>query len=386
MSRSTYHIHPLDTLFFKDGKPFSLGEETWADGIFPPPPSVLTGAFRTAWLSRELSLLNQLQKGKPIPDWLLNLHLTQVGITINRKPYLPIPLDLAQPKVRKMSEKIREKSRGTYRAISSVPLESEAIHSLPDPLSLWGFTETVEGWDHQLISAGEDFSAYLSGNKSQYKSTRSLQEIVKMEAKIGIGRSPLTNSAEDGQLYRTGMRRMSPRKGDTYSPGFVVEVEGMPDMLQSKPFLIKLGAEGKAARVIPTQQVEWPHPPATSSVNQFKLIFSTPVFFDNPKHAWLPSWLESDQLSGTLPGTDIPVQLTAAFTGKPIVLGGWDLVNQRPKPMRNCLPAGTVLHFKFLEQQHHSLLSLREKLPVSLSENDPAQQGFGLYYLGMLAH
>ena len=29
-------ITPLDTVFFRDGKPFSWGEETWAEGIFPP--------------------------------------------------------------------------------------------------------------------------------------------------------------------------------------------------------------------------------------------------------------------------------------------------------------------------------------------------------------
>ena len=51
----TIQLDALDTLFFKDGKPFSLGEETWADGIFPPPPSVVYGATRTALISSGLS-------------------------------------------------------------------------------------------------------------------------------------------------------------------------------------------------------------------------------------------------------------------------------------------------------------------------------------------
>ena len=28
-------MNPLDTLFFRDGKPFSMGDETWADAIRP---------------------------------------------------------------------------------------------------------------------------------------------------------------------------------------------------------------------------------------------------------------------------------------------------------------------------------------------------------------
>jgi CRISPR-associated protein Cmr3 len=43
-------IHALDTLFFRDGKPFERGEESVANGSFPPLPSVIYGALRTAFL------------------------------------------------------------------------------------------------------------------------------------------------------------------------------------------------------------------------------------------------------------------------------------------------------------------------------------------------
>jgi CRISPR-associated protein Cmr3 len=32
-------IQPLDTLFFRDGKPFEKGENTWADGMMLPNPT-----------------------------------------------------------------------------------------------------------------------------------------------------------------------------------------------------------------------------------------------------------------------------------------------------------------------------------------------------------
>ena len=46
-------IDPLDTLFFRNGKPFTMGEETWADAVFPPYPSVVYGALRSAYFSNQ---------------------------------------------------------------------------------------------------------------------------------------------------------------------------------------------------------------------------------------------------------------------------------------------------------------------------------------------
>ena len=44
-------LEPIDTLFFRDGKPFSMGEQSSAHGIFPPYPSTLFGAIRAAVIS-----------------------------------------------------------------------------------------------------------------------------------------------------------------------------------------------------------------------------------------------------------------------------------------------------------------------------------------------
>ena len=48
-------LNPTDTIFFRDGRPFNMGEDTYAQGIFPPPPSVLYGALRTAYMAANLS-------------------------------------------------------------------------------------------------------------------------------------------------------------------------------------------------------------------------------------------------------------------------------------------------------------------------------------------
>ena len=49
-------IEPIDTLFFRDGKPFSMGDQSTAFGIFPPYPSTVFGAIRTGIIAQNQGL------------------------------------------------------------------------------------------------------------------------------------------------------------------------------------------------------------------------------------------------------------------------------------------------------------------------------------------
>lgn len=60
-------IKPLDTLFFRDGKPFSMGDNDWADGIFPPHPSVFYGALRSAYIGKNIDCIGKISN-KSDPD------------------------------------------------------------------------------------------------------------------------------------------------------------------------------------------------------------------------------------------------------------------------------------------------------------------------------
>ena len=54
-------LQPLDTLFFRDGKPFNKGEENWADAIFPPFPATIYGALRTAYFNEHIEIFEKLK-------------------------------------------------------------------------------------------------------------------------------------------------------------------------------------------------------------------------------------------------------------------------------------------------------------------------------------
>ena len=57
----TLLIKPLEPFFFRDARPFDKGEG-WATGIFPPLPSTIYGAIRTAAISQK-STINDYYSG-----------------------------------------------------------------------------------------------------------------------------------------------------------------------------------------------------------------------------------------------------------------------------------------------------------------------------------
>ena len=93
-----YKIKPLDTLFFRDGRPFTMGSETWANLIFPPYPSTLYGAIRS-WLIFERGNIQDFKNGKfkdeiGTPNEKGKLSLKGPFIAIENKFYFPIPIDM----------------------------------------------------------------------------------------------------------------------------------------------------------------------------------------------------------------------------------------------------------------------------------------------------
>ncbi len=80
-----YEIEPLDVLLFRESKPFSPGEGSWAKGIFPPLPSTVFQALRSALPAT----------GKEKKDKSRNLDFLGVFLMDGeRNIWLPTPKDL----------------------------------------------------------------------------------------------------------------------------------------------------------------------------------------------------------------------------------------------------------------------------------------------------
>ncbi|WP_276662034.1 type III-B CRISPR module-associated Cmr3 family protein, partial [Syntrophomonas wolfei] len=90
-------IEALDTLFFRDGKPFSMGQESWAEGKLFPLPSVLYGALRSAYLGQHPECFANLGE---LDDVTSNLTIRGIYYRLGGNLYLPQPADLVARKDR----------------------------------------------------------------------------------------------------------------------------------------------------------------------------------------------------------------------------------------------------------------------------------------------
>jgi len=327
-------LSALDTLFFRDGKPFSMGFETWADGIFPPPPSVFYGVLRTAFLSENIE---KLKDANTAIDESSNLKIRFSAFYHSQNFYFPCPLDIVKVKEKNSHFQILSLKQKKHHSNLELPCTLQSEKEVENPT---GLIDKISLNDY-LIKSKEPKSL-----KSDY-----LIE----EPKIGIGINNSTKASDDGMLYRVGMNRLK-------EIGFAIGYEGIA--LSSKGIL-KLGGEAKAVSFSTLTNVPEIKMPNALSSEYFKVYLATPAIFNE---GWKPSQSKFGD-----------ARLIAACVGKPVYIGGFDMKPKsgkpRPKPMRRAVPAGSVYYYEGSYELAKSIHS------TSISDYG-AEQGFGIAYIG----
>ena len=363
----TLQLEALDTLFFKDGKPFSLGEDTWADGIFPPPPSVLYGALRTATMSGELG-------SEALSSAVANtssLSITFIAYFIDGNECFPIPADVVESKDKTSNVDLLEADKKRYEVIA-LPIQKlqVGVVSSHNNAGLAVFPRYSEENQDVLESVSQgflpraDIEAYLREDTHKLQAIK-LSDFLVSEAKIGIKRNRATKSTGDdgGELYRVGMNRAK-------SFSIIVSYHMQNGHDQTSP-LIRLGAEGKVAKGDLHMRRTWKGPQGLSS-KRIKLYLSTPCAFEG-------DYLEPEKID-LLRGRGL--KLVGLSTGKPVKLGGFDMELGKPKPMLSVYPVGSVFYFE--SQESITLDELQGKsIASTINEVNYADQGFGLAYFGI---
>jgi len=345
-------IKPLDTLFFKDGKPFSMGEETWADTIFPPFPSTIYGALRTAWFKqniKEFEILKESEKLNTEEDPTIRLKIKNIAIKKGSDFLFPIPRDILQNKDQELKRlNLSQKKYLTSAGNTNLLLNpTEEVYSYES------------SWIYEV-----DLMDYLNNDISSFEKPIKIEELFEFEPKIGIARNRITHSSEEGKLYRVSMLRL---KEDIR---IYVDFEGL-DI--NKDFF-KLGGEGKfviASKIDKRPNISLPY----ITDNRFLLYLSTPAIFNK---GWVPDWIDENTLTGTIPETNIQIKILTAAIGRPKFIGGFDMAQGKPKPMYKAVPEGSVYYFEILSGNKDKLKKIHGK---SISDIYP-EQGFGICYVG----
>ena len=348
-------IQALDTLFFRDGKPFSMGDETWAEGVFPPPPSVIYGSLRSAYMAGHLATTT-LQK------LILNtesLEIDGIYLTKDENISLPLPLDLFIPGKNVPAQFMMLLNQEQQGIKSNAPTTS-LLYADTDKK-----TETTEG---KYVTVAE-FEKYASGrtNNNQF-SFFSQKSIRKEELKIGIARNRDTRTAAEGRLYRISMQRTENENGERL--GLAVSFRNL-DLAEKG--ILQLGGERKAVH-FKSKSFSIPTCPSISG-RIFKIYLATAAIFPK-EEGWNPGeFLKHNGL-----------ELVASSVGKPVHLGGFSIEKGKvgPKPMRKAVPAGSVYYVHAPSDMDIDNFVKNNVHGKSICPKEFAQQGLGLAFVANL--
>lgn len=353
-------LEPLDTLFFRDGRPFEAGFRA-TSGM--PQPQTLAGALRT-WLLRRVGcdfekLAEAMKEGRSFQQVAAEAQPPEVGqiaqlrfrgpwFALEGRPLVPAPATLRRVKSEQKEENVIVR-----------------MEPLSDHDSLPGWSPAESGmrpvWLRDTRPTERVDSGYLtlSGLKTflEGETPCSKQDIVRAEKlfgldhRTGIAVNPEKLSAEESMIYGIGLLALK-KEVSLYA-----EVTGPEEalrLLPDEPTTLPLGGEGRRVILKRQQPVQWPQV-AASDGNKPLLLLTSPGLFNG----WRPERLKGNLLGAVVPGY--------------VAVSGWDLARKGPKPARFAVAAGSVY---FLKED----LDLSDG---SLCEGEDATLGWGTFLKGV---
>jgi len=346
-------LEPVDTLFFRDGKPFNQGEDHFARGFFPPTPQTFQGVVRSKVLSDRCGCFKIYGKGClscphmgkcTVPEEIGgSFSGAEEGRIEIHGPYLakkeqgnwvvlyPTPLDW-----------MRLKEKENTPRYFCLEIRKESVNCDLRGLLFPQPPESVSNKEFEPASGLIDeagFLDYLIGKVEKGK-VWSGKDLWDTEYRSGIGRDMSKATTKEGQLYFIKAIRLQEETG------LWAKITGLKEDFLPHGF-IGIGGEGRASRyIILPDTIE--NFAADKDIENhidetgcFKLVLLQPALF---ALGWLPDGIDQETYQGSLNG--IQVRLVSACIGKPVMIGGWDMAANCSKPLLKYVPAGSIYYFE----------------------------------------
>jgi CRISPR-associated protein Cmr3 len=351
-------LTPLDTLFFRDGRPFS-GATRGEGGL--PWPRTLAGALRTRLVVSHGVDLRQFgqrrRQGQTpeaalrelgCPEWVRTARFRGPWLAWEKGNNTPEPLVPAPATLVRSKEK-SENGLGLLHPWN--PMEIPGwTDSQRWPLWLPGFADAKPAGGYLTH---EGLNMFLNGNVPKPSHLLSPDDLYGWDERTGLEIQPDTLTGQDGQLY--GIRLLALKPGVC----LYAEVEVDGESTEASKHLtgpMHLGGEGRQVllNVVPT--CAWPQVPASGSRSMW--LLTSPGPFGDP---WQPAGFASG------------VTVRSLASGAPVAFSGWDVARVGPEPTRFAVPAGSVY---FVEGDQTGCL-------ISLCKDEDAAVGWGLALRGV---
>ncbi len=385
----TIYLYPKDPLFFRDGRPFSMGEDTNATLLFPPMPSVFYGALRGL-----IAAHNGSRDGKEAAEMTKNVVIHSINLWYSEQAApgsvgdsedwyassFPLPLDV-------VIFKNDNHTSGLQFCSKQGQIDSSKFADYQLKASKSEKTNDADGF---LIKKTR-LAKYLSNGSASFEIDRDLiklSDYSTTEAKIGIGRDRATQTTAQSKLYSMSMLRtewveyLRDKTWTNRQLCFAIAFSiGTESITLPETGFVKLGADGKIAQFSRFDRLPTPiaKPKFTDGDQFFKLYLATPAIWDNKPDIAIPNPILNDSTSLC----DIADMVVCAV-GKPIYVGGFDMATNQPKTMQRAVPAGSVYYFK-LKKQGDSAKQLNrivEQIHNTCISAQRANEGFGMVFIG----
>ncbi len=312
-------FEPLDSLFFREAKPFNAGDGGFLDSQFPPPAQTLSGAIRGAmgdavgidW--RDTDAVKALV-GAPGDD-PTPLAFAGPYVFKNKQRIFPVPLHLLHNAKTNAWQHLlpSDSTYSTDRGECRLPEPYKSRESDTADKSLESAKPVDAGW-----LESNQMHAVLSGGLPT--ALLPAREIFLPEARVGIGRDNVRGVVNDSQLYFTRHVRLAA----DITLGMALSGGHAPNGAS-----VRLGGEGRLARM---------------TVADMPAALAKPTLKGKPKGLILILLTHGDFNGATAPDwSALPVRLNyvSACIGKAVREGGWDYANRKPKPLKSLVPAGS---------------------------------------------
>ncbi|MBN2700041.1 MAG: hypothetical protein JXR29_01160 [Methylothermaceae bacterium] len=318
-------IQPVDTLSIRGNKLFG-DPGSHGESLFPPGPSVLSGAFRSLML---------VQNGDDLEALPENFAVTAIFPARKRSDnrveiFLPLPADLV----------VTDNGNSVHR-LEPQPLDSRIQYSRAADLPMLPVlrqdkpAKPEAGW---LLNP-DGIAAYMQGHALSHDHLIRRDQLWGSESRIGIGLNRTSRTAEEGNLFT--VEHIAPRQPETtsaFATGLVVGISGTRDCLPDHGYL-RLGGDGRAACFEPADA---PQKALIIEGDRFKLMLLTPGIFDR---GWLPNRIHEENGEYWLEYDECKARLVCAALPRAEVISGWDLAAWAPKTAERAVPSGSVYWF-----------------------------------------
>ena len=359
-ARAGLLLTPLDTLFFRDGRPFEAASRA-ASGL--PVPQTLAGAVRT-WLLREAGC--DFEKlGKDVKEGACFSKATEAqGEDVG---------SIGRMRIRGPWFALNDGNDGSPEPLVPVPATLRELEGEKEPVRLDPLKRGLPGWrppeegmlplwvrDPRPSKRIEGYltwsglAQYVEGDVPSREEILSPDSLFGFDHRTGIAVDPHRLSTLEGMIYAVSL--LVPKPGISLYAEVTAPEEAL-NLLSRSSVPIPFGGEGRRVIVRRIKAVTWPGKPSPSSGGT-TLLLTTPGLFDAPH--WRPATLS-------------PV---SAAVSDYLSVSGWDLARGGPKPNRFAVAAGSVY---FVHQPI-------QPSPETLCEGEDAALGWGAFVEGVWNH